>query len=116
MLRFARTSKRMQEMVYDDTRWIQRLKGMGLWNDLEARQRFEEAMKRKLEAQRIRDNEEARRTGVGLNGNLNGNVGGNDSLGTTSTTLFDAGVEEDMQRRSLDPKGRPRASTLDKGF
>jgi hypothetical protein len=65
MFRFARTSKRMQEMVYDDTRWIQRLKSMGCWNDVEAKKRFEESMRRKLEAQKAED---ARRAGVALNG------------------------------------------------
>jgi recyclin-1 len=108
----------MQEMVYDDTRWIQRLKSMGCWNDLEARQRFEEAMKRKLEAQRAKEAEEARRTGVGLNGSVNGIAGGGGGgeERKVSITLFDAGMEEEMLRRSLDRKGRPRASTLDKGF
>jgi recyclin-1 len=38
----ARVSRRLQEMVYDDTRWIQKLKAMGVWSDAEARQRFEE--------------------------------------------------------------------------
>lgn len=116
MVRFARTSKRMQEMVYDDTRWIQRLKSMGCWNDMEARQRFEEAMKRKLEAQRVKEAEEARRTGVGLNGSVNGIAGGGGDDQKVSITLFDAGQEEEILRKSQDTKSRPRASTLDKGF
>ncbi|KIX00182.1 uncharacterized protein Z518_10320 [Rhinocladiella mackenziei CBS 650.93] len=41
LLRFARTSRRMHEMVYDDARWIQRLRKMGCWNDTEARRRAE---------------------------------------------------------------------------
>jgi recyclin-1 len=116
MLRFARASKRMQEMVYDDTRWIQRLKSMGCWNDIEARQRFDEAMRRKLEAQRAREAEEAQKTGIGVNGSANGIAGGGDGERKTSVTLFDAGLEEEMQRKSLDRKVRPRAATLDKGF
>lgn len=116
MLRFARTSKRIQEMVYDDTRWIQRLKSMGCWSDIEARQRFEEAMRRKLEVQRAREAEEARRTGVGLNGSVNGIAGGGEDERKISVTLFDAGLEEEMQRKSLDRKVRPRTTTLDKGF
>ncbi|KAF1996145.1 secretion pathway protein Sls2/Rcy1 [Amniculicola lignicola CBS 123094] len=116
MIRFAQTSKRMQEMVYDDTRWIQRLKSMGCWNDVEARQRFEEAMRRKIEAQRAREAEEARRTGIGLNGSINGLAGGGETERKTSVTLFDASLEEEMQRKSVDRKGRPRATTLDKGF
>lgn len=47
LLRFARVSRRMQEMVYDDTRWVYRLRLMGVWNETEARKRFEEAMKRR---------------------------------------------------------------------
>ncbi|KAK5943680.1 F-box protein: endocytic membrane traffic, recycling ReCYcling 1 [Knufia obscura] len=37
MICFARVSRKMHEMVYDDARWIQRLKRMGVWNDTEAR-------------------------------------------------------------------------------
>jgi recyclin-1 len=48
----ARVSRRLQEMVYDDTRWIQKLKAMGVWNDAEARQRFEQGRRRKADAQR----------------------------------------------------------------
>jgi recyclin-1 len=103
----------MQEMVYDDTRWIQRLKSMGCWNDVEAKKRFEESMRRKLEAQKA---EEARRAGVALNGNANGLPPGADGQPRVSTTLFDAALEEDMQRRSVDSGLRPRATTLDRGF
>src|SRR6187549_1974954 len=49
-LRFARTSHRMRDMVYDDTRWVARLQSMGVWNEAEARRRFEEAVKRRREA------------------------------------------------------------------
>jgi recyclin-1 len=103
----------MQEMVYDDTRWIQRLKSMGCWNDVEAKKRFEESMRRKMEAQKA---EEARRAGVGINGTTNGLPPGTDGLPRTSTTLFDAALEEDMQRSSQDHQLRPRATTLDRGF
>lgn len=113
MFSFARTSKRMQEMVYDDTRWIQRLKSMGCWNDVEAKQRFEEAMRRKLENQKA---EEAQRTGVSGPGAVAGlgiGLGGVEPP-RGSLTLFDA--DEDIQRQSLEQKGRARSSTLDKGF
>lgn len=43
LLRFARTSRRMHEMVYEDARWIRRLKAMGCWNEAEARKRAETA-------------------------------------------------------------------------
>jgi recyclin-1 len=113
MFRFARTSKRMQEMVYDDTRWIQRLKSMGCWNDLEAKKRFEESMRRKLEAQKA---EAKRQAGVALNSNGNGLPPGEDGQPRVSMTLFDAALEEDMQRKSQDHQSRPRATTLDRGF
>jgi recyclin-1 len=108
MFRFARTSKRMQEMVYDDTRWIQRLKSMACWNDAEAKKRFEESTRRKLEAQKAED---TRRAGVALNGSAHGPPPGADGM-----TLFDAALEEDMRRQSLENRSRPRATTLDKGF
>ncbi|EXJ64839.1 hypothetical protein A1O7_01177 [Cladophialophora yegresii CBS 114405] len=41
LLRFARVSRRMHEMVYDDARWVKRLRIMGCWNDGEARRRVE---------------------------------------------------------------------------
>ncbi|PVH96010.1 hypothetical protein DM02DRAFT_659616 [Periconia macrospinosa] len=112
MFSFARTSKRMLEMVYDDTRWIQRLKSMDCWNEVEARKRFEDIMRRKEEARRA---EEARRSGVALPGGANG-LAPAAAQGRASTTLFDAGVEEEKQRRSVDDRGRPRAGTLERGF
>ncbi|QVM12445.1 F-box protein: endocytic membrane traffic, recycling ReCYcling 1 [Coccidioides posadasii str. Silveira] len=42
LIRVARTSRRMQEMVYDDTRWVRLLKQMGCWNEVEARKHAEE--------------------------------------------------------------------------
>ncbi|RMZ78171.1 hypothetical protein DV738_g4084, partial [Chaetothyriales sp. CBS 135597] len=37
LMRFARVSRRMCEMVYDDTRWVRRLRMMGVWDEEEAR-------------------------------------------------------------------------------
>lgn len=99
-------------MVYDDTRWIQRLKSMGCWNDVEARQRFDEAMRRRVEAQKA---EETRRIGTTPSGGVDAPSGA-DGQHKVSTTLFDAGLEEELQRRSGEARGRPRAPTLDKGF
>ena len=47
LMNFGRTSKRMLEMVYEDSRWVQRLQIMGVWNEGEARKRFEEALRMK---------------------------------------------------------------------
>ncbi|OAL28387.1 hypothetical protein AYO20_09504 [Fonsecaea nubica] len=41
LLRFARVSRRMHEMIYDDARWVKRLRAIGCWNDAEARRRAE---------------------------------------------------------------------------
>lgn len=107
LLSFARTSKRMQEMVYEDSRWVQRLKSMGVWNDGEARKRFEDALRARREMMRIRAEEDGKRSRTGING----------SVGTrkTSTTLFDASIEEDRQKRSLELATKPAGSTVD-GF
>ena len=101
LLRFARVSRRLQEMVYDDTRWIQKLKAIGVWNENKARQRVEEAMKRKAEAQKEREADEAKRTGVSLPGSVNGIAGGGRQH-ARSTTIFDAGAEQTKYRSSLD--------------
>jgi recyclin-1 len=114
LMRFARTSRRMLEMVNDDTRWVQRLKNMGCWNELEARQRHEEGMKRKVEAQRAREMDEARRTAVAPSGSMNGSA---PAQNKTSVTLFDANAEEEKARKSLDTLTvRTRQSTMDRGF
>jgi recyclin-1 len=118
LARCARVSRRLQEMVYDDTRWIQKLKAMGVWNDGEARQRFDEVMKRKVDAQRAREAQEAKRTGSDLSGSMNGHGdGGRRHAG--SVTLFDAGVEEARYKSSLDKPRSPihkRRETLTDGF
>jgi len=93
-------------MVYDDTRWIQKLKLLGVWSEAEARRRVEEAQKRRLEVQRAREADEARRTGARLAGSVNGIAGGGISQGglprTGNVTLFDVGIEEDKIRRSVE--------------
>jgi recyclin-1 len=107
LMSFARTSKRMLEMAYEDSRWVQRLKVMGVWNDGEARKRFEDALKAKREMMRIRHEEEAKRLGIGVNGNA--------GVRKTSTTLFDAGVEAEMQKKSIDTASKAARTSVD-GF
>ncbi|SMQ52657.1 unnamed protein product [Zymoseptoria tritici ST99CH_1A5] len=99
LLRFARVSRRLQEMVYDDTRWIQKLNAMRAWNEAEARQRMEEAVKRKTQTQRTKQTHEADRT-VAHPGSVNGFTG----IGrqhSASTMLFDASLEEQKSKRRL---------------
>lgn len=107
LMSFARTCKRMQEMVYEDSRWVQRLKAMGVWNDGEARKRFEEALKAKRETMRIRAEEENKRMGIGVNGNA--------GVRKTSTMLFDAGVEQERQSRSGEILSKGTRTSID-GF
>jgi recyclin-1 len=102
LMSFARTSKRMLEMVYEDSRWVQRLQVMGLWNEGEARKRFEDALRKRREMARVRAEEDAKRTGIGINGNA--------GVRKTSTTLFDAGVEEERQRKSVEVAKAVRTS------
>ncbi|KAL3957879.1 hypothetical protein ACCO45_008457 [Purpureocillium lilacinum] len=87
-IRMARTSRRLQEMVYDDTRWVSRLKSMGCWDEREARRRFEEAVRRRREAAE-------RAAGQQPDGATAAHKPG-------ETTLFDASVEE--QKRRHDPE------------
>ncbi|KAI7517840.1 hypothetical protein KC316_g20617, partial [Hortaea werneckii] len=124
LIRCARVSRRLQEMVYDDTRWVQKLRAMDAWNEVEARQRFEESLKRKVDAQRTKEAEEARRTGVSTSGAVNGMAGGGSSSGRRhagSVTIFDAGFEEERYRKSLESpqaqaQARRRRGTLADGF
>ncbi|KAH8161730.1 hypothetical protein CIB48_g6498 [Xylaria polymorpha] len=99
LMRFARTSSRMREMVYDDTRWVARLKNMGLWSDLEAKRRFEEAIKRKRDA--------ATRTAT--------NAGPISADKEGSTTIFDAAIEEERRMAAAAQPPRQPAATVD-GF
>ncbi|ESZ98998.1 hypothetical protein SBOR_0656 [Sclerotinia borealis F-4128] len=100
LMNFARTSKRMQEMVYEDSRWVSRLKCMGVWNEGEARKRFEDILRKKREMVRVSAEEDSKRIGIGVGvggaGRGSGNIGGTRK---TSTTLFDAGEEELRQQR-----------------
>ncbi|KAI8192877.1 putative ATP-dependent helicase [Colletotrichum sp. SAR 10_65] len=90
LMQVARASRRMQEMVYDDTRWVARLKSMGCWNEAEARQRFDEAMRKRREA--------AERAAKGAAGGQPGAPGSHPPK-PTSTMLFDATVEEERRKR-----------------
>ncbi|KAI5271848.1 hypothetical protein E4T47_04852 [Aureobasidium subglaciale] len=87
----ARVSKRLQEMVYDDTRWVARLRDMGVWNETEARQRYEDSKKKRLSGRPH----------------------------AASITLFDAHDEEEKVRKSLEQSTtprRPRHGSVTDGF
>ncbi|KAJ4425209.1 F-box protein: endocytic membrane traffic, recycling ReCYcling 1 [Gnomoniopsis sp. IMI 355080] len=112
LLRFARTSSRMREMVYDDTRWVARLKAMGLWNEVEARRRFEEVMRRRKEAQE----REARARAASVAGTAGAVGPGGAPKRQSATIFFDAEKEEERKRRmsTVPPAAtaRPRDSSV----
>ncbi|KAL7271274.1 F-box protein: endocytic membrane traffic, recycling ReCYcling 1 [Rhizina undulata] len=95
LMRFARVSRRMQEMVYDDTRWVFRLRLMGVWNEVEARKRFEDVMRKRRAAQAARAAEEKEK---GEKGPASAGAGKTD-------TLFDA-VEEEKRATHFDQSKR----------
>ncbi|KAM0435099.1 hypothetical protein ACHAPT_003188 [Fusarium lateritium] len=83
-MRCARASHRLREMVYDDTRWVSRLKSMGCWDEIEARRRFEEAVRRRREAAKAANKANA------------------PPAQPVATTLFDASLEEAKNRAVSD--------------
>ena len=93
LISFARVSKRMKEMVYDDTRWVQRLRLMRCWDEGEARKRAEAARRKRSESQKVLYEEEAKRAGIGVNGTINGSDGIDVRARGASVTLFDATSE-----------------------
>lgn len=98
LMNFARVSRRLKEMVYEDTRWIKKLKEMGIWNEVEARRRYEEAMAaRKAELQR-------QQQAAGLGGEQGLGSDGKQKPG--NLTIFDAGEEERRQKQIREEEGR----------
>jgi len=124
---FARVSKQLQEMVYDDSRWVHKLKLMGIWNETEARRRFEDAMRRRRAIQAAKAAEEEKKSSQnGVKTLSVGLAGGPPALGVSrSSTLFDAGEEENrvqvqreasMRRAELDAERRTVAGTIAEGI
>ena len=75
----------MREMVYDDTRWVQRLQLIGCWDETEARRRRAETLQKKI--------------GIGTNKDAaNGQAEGGRERGG-SETLFDATQSPQVQVR-----------------
>lgn len=67
----------MRDLIYDDTRWVSKLKAMGVWNEEEARRAAEEEINQRREAiQRAKQEAVLGR-----------------SITNGATTLFDADVE-----------------------
>ncbi|KAF2098763.1 secretion pathway protein Sls2/Rcy1 [Rhizodiscina lignyota] len=121
LMRFACTSKRMREMVYDDSRWVKRLQSMGVWDEAEARKRAEEMMRRMG-----RGPGPPAAAAAAANGSVVASLSsasGVSGRGGGITTLFDAGFEEERerQRASVEKErqvklARARKESLSSGF
>ncbi|KIW01662.1 uncharacterized protein PV09_06846 [Verruconis gallopava] len=117
LIHFARTSRRMKEMVYDDTRWVQRLSSMGCWNEAEARQRAEEAMRQRSDGRRAWEIGDGRRIGDPPSETALGVIGNAQAGEKSSATLFDAGWEQERNGWPMERSGtHQRQTTHDKGF
>ena len=114
-LRFARVSKRMREMVYDDTRWVQRLQLMGCWDETEARQRAEAARRKRSETLQSIPQEEAKRAGIGVNGAGNGTKG-SEKPDRPGSTIFDAAAEVAGQKKKTNCDSLGAATNIGDGF
>ena len=115
LLRFARVSKRMQEMVYDDTRWVQRLQMIGCWNEREARKKTDALKTQALEAQRLLQ-ENNNETGGNAPNRVSDTRNDAGKLSGSSTTIFDATKEKDGLSGSQRVSSRPHKVGLDDGF
>lgn len=100
LMRFARASSRMREMVYDDTRWVARLKSMGLWNELEARRRFDDAVRRRKEAQEREAKERAAAAGATSQPATDAGRQVGAAKRQSAAVFFDASIEQERRRRT----------------
>lgn len=89
LLRIARVSKRMREMVYDDTRWVQRLQLMGCWDEQEARSKIEPPKNNIHDTESSLREENINKTGSGTNERSDVQDRAR-HVGGPTTTIFDA--------------------------
>lgn len=115
LVRCARVSKRFKEMVYDDTRWVQRLNLMGCWNDAEARRRVEPIVNIGSEVQTHLSGDQRRRTGIEVYGKP-GRANGPKSTSESSITIFDAGRNQGEANQTQHEKPILRHDGVDDGF
>ena len=102
-------------MVYDDTRWVQRLQLMGCWDEHEARKRAEAARRKRSEILQ-NQRQEAKREGIGVDGVAH-KMGGLDVPRRSSITLFDAAAAgEQGQGRVSDQLSKTAVVDLHDGF
>lgn len=105
----------MREMVYDDTRWVQRLQLVGCWDENEARKRAEAARRKRSETLQSMHQEEAKRAGIGVNGTPHG-TNGSKTTERPSITIFDAAVEVAGQGEKASDAPLKATPTIGDGF
>ena len=105
----------MREMVYDDTRWVQRLQLMGCWDENEARNRAEAARRKRSETLQSLHQEEAKRAGIGVNGTANG-INGSEKLERPGITIFDATAEVAGREKKTNTDPLGAATSMEDGF
>ncbi|KAJ6259899.1 Recyclin-1 [Drechslerella dactyloides] len=100
LMRCARASKKLKEIAYDDSRWVNKLVAMGVWNEGEARKRFEDALKKKRMTQaRLAEEERRRRAGSPGRGEPPNRI----SMGAT---LFDVDEQQSKANGEIDTAGK----------
>lgn len=104
----------MQEMVYDDTRWVQRLQLMGCWNEAAARARGEDARRKKLEAINALRQDELKRAGIGVSGSSP--VNGAEPAPRASIGLSQARGRQTSEGHANGAPANSYLSTQDDGF
>lgn len=107
-------SKRLKEMVYEDARWIRRLKLMGCWDEALARRESEESSRRKLESQST-TNHQGVVTQPGVNRNLNGATEKGKS-GTPSSIKSGLGSKNERREKATGTSTINRRDTSSDGF
>lgn len=102
-------------MVYDETRWVQRLQSMGSWDEMKARRKAEILKIEAPEVQIFTQQENGSSAGTELNGTFHTeNRAG--KPGRSSTTMFDATQGIKMQEPSQGSDFKPRQACVDDGF
>ena len=102
-------------MVYDDTRWVQRLQLMGCWDEREARRKADALRIERSGVQASMPRENNTDAATGSNGSFH-TANGAGNPGRFSTTIFDATQGNEVH---VQPRGsgfKPRQARVDDGF
>lgn len=114
LLRVARVSRRMREMVYDDTRWVHQLYLLGCWDEREARKRAETLKDKVSPIHGILLEDKVKGAGIERNG-ISDATAGAEIVDRSSTTILDA-MQEERHGKSLKVGVNPHKISPDDGF